>query len=301
MEGDELTLIDTGTKTEKALAELRRGLHRHGYALGDIKRVIVTHPHLDHFGLAAQIVSEGEAKVYTHPRSQEWLQNFEVTWGSRQEYFVRIFRQAGVPGPVLELMERARGLMQRYGAAVPVHGLLVEGDTISLADRPWRVIHTPGHASGHICLYQEQEKVLISGDHLLHDITSNPVLEAPLPGETERRRSLVDYLASLQRVSEMEIELVLPAHGEQIRDHRILIAERLEFHRWRMERILEALDGQAKTIYQICQALFPDLPPLEVFLGISEVIGHLDILEEEKRVRKCHCNGLVYYSVPEQN
>ena len=137
---------------------------------------------------------------------------------------------------------------------------------------------------------------MLSSDHLLKHITSNPLLEPPEPGETARRRSLVDYLASLRRVAAMDVAKALPAHGEPISDHRALIAERFGFHRERQERILGLLDNGGRTAYDIALILWPGLSPLSTFLALSEVIGHMDVLEDEGRIRLLRDDGLLRYA-----
>ena len=144
----------------------------------------------------------------------------------------------------------------------------------------WRALHTPGHALGHLCFYHQESKLLLSGDHLLRDITSNPVLETPRRGVRERPRSLPDYVQSLRRVRELEIRKVLPGHGEPLYDHRALIDAILTHHAVRGALILQLLREGERTVYELGVALFGgELPGVELFLVMSEIIGHLDILE----------------------
>jgi glyoxylase-like metal-dependent hydrolase (beta-lactamase superfamily II) len=168
---------------------------------------------------------------------------------------------------------------------------------LTLAGSSWEVIHTPGHARGHICLYNPENHYLLSGDHLLSDISSNPILEPPLPGEIERPRSLAQYLHSLRRLEALEIAVAWPGHGVPITDHRSLIGQRMQFHRQRAEEIAAILLEEPKTAFQIATSLFSDLQGMQVFLAVSEVIGHLDILEEEGRVIAQQTGGSVRYTL----
>lgn len=294
--GQEPALVDTGPRTRLTMDALRQALAAQGYAISQLRHVIITHAHVDHFGLAAQIVAESGARVYTHRRNFYWLSEFEEEWLRRRRFYYGVFRQSGLPQELIEAIGAASNAMTRYAQSVSVDVLLEDGDTLSLGGDEWRVLHTPGHAGGLICLYQPQERLLLSSDHLLKDITSNPLLEPPERDQTARRRSLIDYLASLQRVAAIEVSLVLPAHGEPILDHRALIAQRFRFHRERQDRILALLADGPKVAYNIAQALFPGLSPMDTFLAISEVIGHMDVLEEEGRVVQIHRDGLVYYA-----
>ena len=165
---------------------------------------------------------------------------------------------------------------------------LADGDLLRLGGEDWRVLHTPGHTGDLVCFYQPQRRLLLSSDHLLRDISSNPLVEQPVPGQSERpccsRRSLVEYMAQLRRVAALDVALTLPGHGPPISDHRALIRERLAFHEERARRILEVLGDETFTVHEIVGQLFSNLDPLNHFLAISEVIGHLQWLEVEGRV-----------------
>lgn len=295
-EGSELTLVDTGARTSRTMDTLRQGLAAHGYAVADLRQIIVTHAHADHFGLAAQIVAESGARVLTHRRNEYWLTDFHNEWGRRHDFYAGVLAESGLSPELREAVRQATDVTARYAESVPVARLLDEGDILTLDGAPWQVLFTPGHAGGVICLYQPDRRLLISSDHLLKHITSNPLLEPPGHGETVRRRSLVDYLVSLRRVAEMDVSLALPAHGEPISDHRRLIQERFAFHRERQLRILSMLGNGGKTAYEIAQSLWPDLAPLSIFLALSEVIGHMDVLEDEGRIALVRRNGLLRYA-----
>ena len=295
--GGELTLVDTGAKTRLTMEVLRTGLAEHGYSVRDIRRLVITHAHVDHFGLAAQIASESGATVMTHPRNLYWLTDFQNEWVRRYDFYADVFRESGLSDGLRQAVHDAGATMTRFAESVPVGRLLEDGDVLSLDGASWQVLHLPGHAGGLICLYEPEQRILLSSDHLLKAITSNPLLEPPQRGETARRRSLVEYLDSLKRTADLDIDLALPSHGEPITDHRALIAERFLFHEARQERIVDLLGGGVRTAYQIAQGLFSSLAPLDTFLAMSEVIGHLDVLELAGRVHSRHRNGLLLYSL----
>jgi glyoxylase-like metal-dependent hydrolase (beta-lactamase superfamily II) len=294
------TLVDAGPNTDEALATLRVGLAAHGCNLADVRHLVITHAHPDHCGLAARIVAESGARVYSHRYNLALLANDQAEAEQRSAYYARIFQQAGVPLPILAGMQRDFSAAARYSQAVVVDVALDDEDVLTLGGSPWEVIHTPGHARGHICLYHRQSGHLLSGDHLLRDISSNPILEPPLPGEAERPHSLAQYLRSLERVAALEIEVAWPGHGAPITDPRGLIARRVRFHRRRSEQIADVLVEGPQTAFQIATALFPGLRGIEVFLAVSEVIGHLDILEEEGRVGVQQEEGIMLYALTDR-
>ena len=196
-------------------------------------------------------MAESGARVLTHRRNQYWLTDFPNEWVRRHDFYAAVFEESGLSPELREAVRAATDVTARFAESVPVARLLDEGDVLTLDGAPWQVLFLPGHAGGLICLYQPERRLLLSSDHLLKHITSNPLLEPPARGETVRRRSLVDYLASLRRVADLDVVLALPAHGEPISDHRGLIQERFGFHRERQERILALLGNGGRTAYEI--------------------------------------------------
>lgn len=282
--GEPLTLIDTGPRGSRTRAALDAGLARLGYAVADLQRIVVTHAHADHFGLAAELRAESGAEVVTHPWNVEALADYAGDRERRTAFYAGIFRRAGVPAEILVAMYEATRAVNDFAAPVAVDRTIDEGDHLPLAGRPWRVLHTPGHAAGLVCLYEPAGRILLSSDHLLADISSNPVVEPPPPGYDGRLRSLALYRDALQRVAALDVGRALPSHGPVIDDVAGLVAQRLAFHQHRLDRILEALRAGARTTWDVTLALFPGRSPLDTFLAVSEVIGHLDILEMEGRI-----------------
>lgn len=293
--GEPLTLIDTGPLTDETQVALEAGLQHLGYALTDLDRILITHAHADHFGLAANLVAASGAQVLTHPWNTSALGDYRADRDRRVAFYGGMLRQAGVPEEILRAVGRATRGVDRYARPVTVDRTLDEGDTLRLAGRDWQVLHTPGHAAGLVCLYEPASQTLLSSDHLLADISSNPVVEPPPLGHTERLRSLALYTKSLQRVAAMEIERALPSHGPVIHDVAGLVRQRLAFHQRRMARVLDALRGGAHTTWDVTHTLFPNLSPLDIFLAVSEVIGHLDLLEMEGGIVGEESDGVIVW------
>ncbi len=295
--GDEPALIDTGPNDPDSIAALRAQLAERGLAFRDIRRIVITHAHVDHFGLAAQIVAESGAMVYSHPRNQGWLLDFENEMDRRRDFYRAVFVASGAPRELAEGTGQGLRRLSQYGASVPADKFVAidEGDSIKLGEDKWSVLFTPGHANGLVCLYDSTSRTLLSNDHLLRDITSNPILEPPVRGGEQRPRALVNYIASLERTARMDVKIALPGHGEPVEDVRALIAGRLAFHRTRLDVIEQHVHNGAATVYELTSLLFPNLKSLDVFLGLSEVVGHLDVLEEEKRVVRTEREGVWRY------
>ena len=289
-EGEPLTLVDVGPRYDPARKSLTEALAGHGYRVVDLERIVVTHAHADHYGLAAELASASGAEVLAHAANLPWLD--ADASARRLAFYGEVLVWAGVPAEMLaDLAKMSRGT-SRYAEPVHPDGTLADGDVLQLGGEGWQVLHTPGHAGGLVCLYQPERRLLISSDHLIRNISSNPIIEPPDPGQTERPRRLVEYMAQLRRVAELDVALVLPGHGPPITAHRDIIGKRLAFHEARARHILEVLEGGALTAHEIVSALFTVRDPVNYFLAISEVVGHLQWLEVEEQVAHAEQDGV---------
>lgn len=292
-----LTLIDTGPLTTEALDTLADGLAHLGYTPAGLDRIVVTHAHADHFGLAADLAAASQAQVLTHTWNASTLGDYDTDREQRTAFYAGLLRQAAVPAEIMVAIGGATRGVRRFARPVTVDLTLDEGDKLRLAGRDWQILHMPGHAAGLICLYEPESKILLSSDHLLADISSNPLVEPPPPGQSERPRSLALYKASLERVAAMQIVQALPSHGPVIHDAAGLAQERLVFHRRRMARVLNALRDGARTTWDVTYALFPDRSPLDTFLAVSEAIGHLDLLVMEGKIQGEEKDGVILWEL----
>jgi glyoxylase-like metal-dependent hydrolase (beta-lactamase superfamily II) len=299
--GEPLTLIDTGPRTDATRAALDAGLERLGHAVPDLERIVVTHAHADHFGLAADLVAESQAEVLSHAWNVAALGDYAGDRERRVAFYAALLQRAAVPAEIMIAIGQATGSVHRHARPVAVDITLQEGDTLQLASCGWQVLHTPGHSAGLICLYEPVSRTLLSSDHLLADISSNPVVEPTPPGERERPRSLALYRQSLERVATMGIHVALPSHGPVIHDVAGLVRQRLDFHQRRMDRVVEALRQGARTTWDVTQALFPNLSPLDTFLAISEAIGHLELLELEGSITSSSEGDVVVWRLAQRH
>lgn len=282
--GDSLTLIDTGPRYDPARQALHAQLEDLGYAPADLDRILLTHAHSDHCGLTAELVEASGAEVMTHPANFAELADYAEERAQRLAFYALLMLEAGVPMETMMEIDRRRRGYGRFSHIVQPDTPLEDGMTVRLGDEGWRVLHTPGHSGGLICLYQPQRRILLSSDHLLQEVSSNPLVEPPPEGGTERPKRLIEYVEQLQRVAELPLELALPSHGPPVDEPKRLIAERLRFHEQRAQQILETLGEEGRTVYELTLNLFPELDPINRFLAISEVIGHLDWLEARGEV-----------------
>jgi glyoxylase-like metal-dependent hydrolase (beta-lactamase superfamily II) len=283
--GDPLTLVDTGPRYDDARLALESGLAALGYRVEDLQCVILTHHHADHVGLAAHLAQRSGAAIYTHTWNVALLADYVRERSQHNGFYEQIWREAGVPEAHIVALRTVGGDVAQWSDPVPNARPLNEGDAITLGGIAWTVFHTPGHAGDLICLWNPASGELLANDHLIRDISSNPVLEPPrAPGEPRPKR-LVEYIYHMQRMAALNPTIAWPGHGEPVDDVAGLVRQRLAFHTRRAQRIHEALKPQPLTLWELTTPMFPRLKrPIDYFLALSEVLGHLDLLAEQNRV-----------------
>jgi len=287
------TLVDAGIKTEASFEILEKGLEAIGFGLNSIERILITHGHIDHYGQAKRLSSLSGAPIYIHPKEYGRIRSIIHSLGFLKSILLRNGAPETLVNEAIQYIESAQSMADPLEEAF----FLNDGDSISFKSMIWKTIHCPGHAPGLICFYWPEKKILFTGDHLLKEITPNPVLNVHGNRPPFRYPSLKDYLTSLEKIEGLDISLLLPAHGEEVHDVRGLIQKIFAHHKERMDRVLFFLSQGEKTPFEIAMDLFPGVPPFEIFLGISEAVGHLEILKEKGIVRVKEKEGKDYYSL----
>lgn len=277
---DELTLIDTGVKTPDAFDALRRGFKEYGFTLEQVRRLLLTHAHMDHFGQAKRIRDASGCVVHASALEAERMRVGWSPTGDRSEQVISFFRSWGVPEAIARADLGMAGMARLLQDPIEVDEIVADGDRLEVGDWTLEVIETPGHCEGHVVYYERDTKTLFSGDHLLTDISPVPLLSFPKqPGEP-RHKSLVNFFQSLARVEALDCAITFPAHGDAIHDHRALIAGYRLHHERRFLQFQRLLAEGPKTPYEIACSIFPRAVETQVVLVMSEVIGHIDVLEE---------------------
>jgi len=287
------TLVDTGLKTEASFEALKKGMENIGFSLKSIERILVTHGHIDHYGQAKRLSSLSDAPIYIHPKEYGRIRSILHILG----FLKKVLLRNGVPEALANEAVRYIESAQKMADPLEEAFFLTDGDPIPFQSMTWRAIHCPGHSPGLVCFYWPESKILFTGDHLLKEITPNPILSVPEKISPLRYPSLKEYLASLEKVEKLDISLLLPGHGEEMKDVRALIQKISTHHQERMDLILSFLSKGEKTPFEIAMDLFPGVPSFEVFLGISEALGHLEILREKEMVKVEEKEGKDYYSL----
>jgi glyoxylase-like metal-dependent hydrolase (beta-lactamase superfamily II) len=225
------------------------------------------------------------------------VENFSQEAQADDEFAREVMLRHGIPEDVVAALRSVSQAFRAWGARAEVTRPLRDGEALRMRDRTLHVNHRPGHSPTDTVFHDRDRRILIAADHLLGHISSNPLITRPRDGSTGRPQALVQYLASLAATREMEVDLVLPGHGDPILDHRALIDQRFAFHRRRADKIERLLEEQPRSAYEIAQALWGNIAVTQAFLTLSEVLGHLDVLTGEGRVREVERDGLSVFEV----
>lgn len=271
-----LTLIDTGPKTEIALGALRYQLREAGLIISDIERVILTHTHEDHSGLAHLIQQESGAKVYVH----QWELD-QISTARRNRVDRGLLGRTGVPELVLEQMDQQYEMIRRLADPVEDVEAFQDEREFDFKGGSLRVIHTPGHTPGSCCLFRDANRTLLTGDTILKSIKPNPILSSDPRDRTRRFPSLGSYIGSLKRVRQLAPSLLLTAHGREIDDYEEHFFRLMRLIDERRTRIVGLVPAAGITAWEMSQLVFPKIQEDQRFLAVSETIANLDLAASE--------------------
>jgi glyoxylase-like metal-dependent hydrolase (beta-lactamase superfamily II) len=298
IDDDPLTLVDAGPNSGRALDELQRALGTHGKTIEDLELVIVTHQHIDHIGLVEIVASHSGAEVAAIDAAVPFISEYSERAAADDEFSGEIMLRHGISSDVVQALQSVSAAFRAWGAKVTVTRELHDGDVIEMRDRTLEVHFRPGHSPSDTVFYDAARKQLLAADHLIKHISSNPLITRG-PGDegdaARRPQSLVMYLESLRKTRAMDIDLVLPGHGDPIDDHRGLIDERFKLHDRRAEKIHGLIAERPRSAYEIAQALWGNIAVTQAYLTLSEVLGHTDLLLNAGRVREVERDGVVTF------
>jgi len=290
--GDEWALVDTGINTLESLAAFRAALETVGCPPKRLTRIICTHHHPDHFGAAKPLKELTGAAVYLH--EAEYARSHIFSLKERLPIMKEYFFSIGIPLERLGYVPTPGEFWAEFYAAVPPDFALSDGDVIRIGNVDADVVWTPGHAPGHCVIYLRRERLLIAGDHLLPKITPHV---GYIRGGAEN--PLGDFLASQRKVQQLDVDLVLPAHGAVFRDHRHRAAQIIQHHRARLREILDVVQRRPRLPYDAARRVFgfdTDSPIIVQFPATLETQAHLEYLRHEGKVVRKEIKGQTWYS-----
>jgi glyoxylase-like metal-dependent hydrolase (beta-lactamase superfamily II) len=295
--GDPLTMIDTGSRINFTIDDLEELVRRAGVDPADIKQLILTHRHIDHFGLGREVQERTAATVISSTVDGPFMAEWEGMITESRSQLRAQGRAFGIPEDLFALNERWVRAIVHAAAPVKSDRLVREGDVIRAGGRDLRVIETPGHTEGLIGFVDDAAGIYLANDHVLKHITPNPDVYSYNPDDL--RSGLPDYVRSLHKVRDLPVSLVLPGHGYEMTDLKGRVDDILVHHDHRVEKIEGILRERPRTIYEICGLVWPSLRPQDSHLAVREIIGHIVLLRDVGRPvdRATRADGALLWSI----
>ena len=285
-------IIDTGLNRKECLEAMMAGLHKVGIDL-EKTDLFITHLHADHFGLVAKLATDSSRVYFSRPE-RELMESWEGF-----DAMIAYAGKNGFPENDLRLaLDKHPGA--KYGSDwIPEMKLLDDADEINVGDYHFKCVATPGHTMGHICLYEPDKKILVAGDHILIDITPN------IQCWSDTQNPLKHYLASLDKVAGLQVDLTLPGHRRLIRNHDARISELKQHHAHRLNEVLVILEGAPLNAFQVASRMTWDIkadswdqfPVAQRWFATGEAISHLRYLEEEGLLVRTNNDKIKLYSI----
>lgn len=290
-------LVDSGWNTDSSFATLHNSLVKLGLGFEEISQILVTHVHPDHYGMAGRIKRLSGATIAMHHIEEGFIEPRYVHMEELLHQTDRMLVDNGVPHDDMVRLRDATVGLEHFIDPAPPDRTLHDGETITTGEFTFRIIWTPGHSSGHLCLYEPEKKILLSGDHILPKITPNVSVH---PQSIEN--PLGRYIKSLEELKQLDVGLVLPGHDQPFKGFRQRIDELIRHHRQRNNEILAAMGGEPRTTYQIAREItwadrfrWHDLPEFHQRMAVFETLAHLEMMAAERRVDKLPGKGVIYY------
>ncbi len=287
---DGITLIDCGVDWPEGLEALVTGFADLGLDPLSVNRLIVSHLHPDHVGMAPRLSETWDCRIVMHRRSADRIPRYNDTEAFAEQMEL-LSRRHGVPGaerPGFNDVRRREPFMPLMRQP---DQLVDDGDRIFIDEHRWLdVLHTPGHEASHICLRDSRTGILFSGDHILPRIT--PVIMI----DEESTDVLGQYLDSLERLAGLHIGLTYPAHGGIVEHGAMRATQIVLHHERRLSGMLEVVSAGPKTGWEVMlESYRPNLSSIEQRLALRETISHLEHLRVDDLVTSFEEGDLWYY------
>jgi glyoxylase-like metal-dependent hydrolase (beta-lactamase superfamily II) len=293
-------LVDSGWDSQESLWALQEGLKMANLKLRDIKKVVITHIHPDHYGLSTKIKQICGAQVAMHRIEAGFISPRYKDFADLLTKTEELLRQNGVPEDELPQLTEASLWMNKHVTPDLADVMLEDGDIISNDSFRLEALWTPGHSLGHVCLYERNRKFIITGDHVLYETTPHVGFH-PQSGDNP----LGNYVSSLKKLESLKVHFILPGHGPMFNALGLRIDKILQHHEERKRAIMKSLRDGLKTAYAIAQEIpgmvnegntaFRDLGGWDKRRAVTETIAHLKLLVQENRVANVDMDSTSLY------
>jgi glyoxylase-like metal-dependent hydrolase (beta-lactamase superfamily II) len=295
-------LVDCGVywpdEPSHGMDALEAALSACGASAGEIRTLLVTHPHIDHYGLACLLVDKTGAEVWMHPAGQLDFVAFGDPEGERARLH-RVLASHGVEPSDIEALsqEMVDGWAPYLSGVVPGTHHLWGGERFPTGGREWEVLFTPGHSRAHLCLWSADDRILLSGDHMLPGIASPISFHHGLDDDP-----LGQYLDSLERIEALAPQLVLPGHGRPFTDGKRRARAIIESKERRMGQTLQVIEREALTAREITERVYAKaVLSYQVRMAVGEALAQLACLRKRGQVlRSTRADGIFVFQKRER-
>ena len=293
IKGETPTLVDCGEKTDKCWDALLNGLKKHGLGIGDIKKVVITHAHLDHIGMANKITQHSDATIWVNEYCYDWAIDLKTMLDRRTKAILGVAKRNLSKALVDKFFNFGYEMLSPYWDEIPAERLKVfpMKGTIKLGDEDWDIIYTPGHCINQTCFYNPRNGEFISADMLLRIIAS-PIIDAGLKPPYQRVKSLVMHLASYQKIAQLNITKAFPGHFDPLEQVDLLVEKQIQKIHTRKEKCLEGIKSGMTQVEALTNYIYPKrMNNATLFM----VLGFIDILLDEGRIEAIEKDGMLHY------
>lgn len=293
----ETLLVDCGWNTDDSLLALQEQLGELGTDVTDVQNLLLTHAHPDHCGLGGRLKDLTSCTIWMHELEVGFLQSRYADPDALLDRMDTWYSRHGVDAIDKEALERGSMPMRFFVSVFEADKVTKGGETLTVGEFEFEIVWTPGHSPGHICLYEPNHRLLLSGDHVLPKITPN-VSSHP----QQRENPLGDYLESLDKVASLKIDRVLPAHEWDIEWFKKRIDEMKDHHNERLEEMMEAVGTEGSvTATDVARRIkwatgsYDSFQPFMKRAAIGEALSHLIFLASKGELKQFEEDGVVRF------
>ncbi|MFK7906473.1 MAG: MBL fold metallo-hydrolase [Chitinophagales bacterium] len=291
----EPTLIDSGENSEASWTALQNGLAANGLGISDIKRVVITHSHIDHIGMAGRICEHSNAEVWVSKYVYDWAVNLDKMRDRRVQTISTELKKMG-DSPITENFKNVFTQFDDYWLPIPESRVKIFSldEDIQLGGQAWQVIYAPGHCISQTCFYQAETKQLLSADMLLR-ITPTPVIDADIEPPYTRNKGILQLLESYQKFAQLDIDIVYPGHYAPFNNAKEVIKKQVNRIQERKIECLKYIQEGTTDFFSLIQKLYGKNFSMP---AIPMLVGYLDLLEIENSIFVLKTpEGLRYFPV----
>ena len=293
--GDSYTLVDCGIYLpdeagDHGWDELVAALAACDVQPAQVDRLVVTHGHIDHYGMAAWVVERCGAELWMHESAADDLELYRNP-GAIIERLRQMFADHGVAESELKELTQYEDWRPFVAGVVEPDRVMADGERLQMGERDWQIVYTPGHSPSHICLWSEADRILVSGDHLLPTITPHIDFRRGVDEDP-----LGDFLDSLDKVERLDPRLVLPGHGAPFEEGAERARVVARHHDRRLGSILQVIRHRPASADTITDEIFGDsLLHFEHRLALGEALAHLAYLRKRGEIERVGDAGTITY------